>query len=95
MGIGAPTELLGHAQWMLLESESEELYCITLFFGNISITTNSSSSTVKGVLSFCLMEKKNSFIQPDENRLIQTVKNPVSLLELVERELICGYPFYS
>lgn len=75
MGVGAPTELLGHAQWMLLESESEELYCLTLFCGNISIATNSSSSTVEGALSFCLVgKKKNSLIQPDENRLIQTVK---------------------
>ena len=70
-------------QWMLLESESEELYCITLFFGNISITANSSSSTVKGALSFCLM-KKTSLIQPDENRLVQTAK-PCSPLGAVER----------
>lgn len=95
MGIGASTELVGRAQWMLLESESKELHCITSFCGNISITTNNKSSkrcstTVQEALSFCLVgKKKNSLIQPDENRLIQTVKTLFPSWACGERAHLC------
>lgn len=86
-----PVPCLINSPW----SESKER---TLFCDNIRISTNNNkimcSATVQGELYFCFVGK-NNLMQPNENRLIKTMKTLFLSLNLGKEGLICTYSFYS